>query len=64
MNTRGIARCCETGCGERRARCEGPNHIISVHGVSAVSHDAPVELVRAMINAAADSCQIQHEAAA
>jgi hypothetical protein len=64
VNTCDVARCCETDCGARRARREGPSHVVTAAGVCDVSHNAPTELVAAMVNAAAASYETDRKTAA
>ena len=64
LELRDVAAMCETDCGTRANRREGPSHIVSSHGVSDVSHAAPPELVASMVNAATTSYGIRRKAAA
>jgi hypothetical protein len=64
LGTRDVARMCETDCGTRRARREGPSHIVSAYGVSDVSHAVPTQLVASMVNAAAASYETSRKVAA
>jgi hypothetical protein len=64
LGTRDVARMCETDCGTRRARREGPSHVVTPWGVCDVSHNAPTELVAAMVNAATASYGTSREVAA